>query len=421
MALTKLHCDHAVCPPERVRVRLTDEHGLYLEVTAAGSKYWRMKYRFGGKEKVIAFGVYPEVTLAEARERRQAARLVLREGRDPVELRRDRKQKLVAEIADTFEVVARAWFEHWSGGMAERHAGYVMRRLEADIFPAIGRVPMRQLTAPHVVQAVLAIQKRGAMDVAKRCWNTTGQILRYAVVYGHIDRNPMDGLKPSDALRPRGSRENFARLEIREIPELLRTIEGYQGTSQTRLAMQLMALTFVRTTELIGARWDEIDLAAAEWRIPGSRMKMKTPHIVPLAPQTVEVLQALQTISGGKELVFPGERDHEKPMSNNTILAALDRMGYAGRMTGHGFRGIASTILHEHDFPHHVIELQLAHIERKSVSSAYNHATHLPERRRMMNHWADHLDALRKTPPAPGHGPTGSGTTTPGRKGRKRK
>jgi hypothetical protein len=163
------------------------------------------------------------------------------------------------------------------------------------------------------------------------------------------------------------------------------------------------------------------DLTAAEWRIPGSRMKMKTPHIVPLAPQTIEVMQALQTISGGKELVFPGERDHEKPMSNNTILAAFDHMGYAGRMTGHGFRGIASTILHEHDFAHHVIELQLAHIERKSVSSAYNHATHLPERRRMMNHWADHLDALRKTPPLPGHGPTGSGTTTPGRKGRKKK
>jgi integrase len=419
MALTKIQCDHAVCPPEKVRLRLADEHGLYLEVTRAGSKYWRMKYRFADKEKRIAFGVYPEVTLAEARERLEQARRVLRDGQDPLELRRDRKQKLVAETADTFEVVARAWFEHWSGGMAERHAGYVMRRLEADIFPAIGRLPMRQLTAPHVVQAVLAIQKRGAMDVAKRCWNTTGQILRYAVVYGHIDRNPMEGLKPSDALRPT-RKENYARVDAREMPELLRKIEGYPGTSITRLALKLLALTFVRTGELIRARWEEFDLGAAEWRIPAPVMKMRTPHIVPLAPQAVEVLQALQTISGGKELLFPGERDHEKPMSNNTILAALDRMGYAGRMTGHGFRGVASTILHEHGFPHHVIELQLAHMERMSVSSAYNYATHLRERREMMNHWADHLDALRKTPPSPGHGPTGSGTTTPGSKGRKK-
>jgi integrase len=420
MALTKLQCDRAVCPPDKVRVRLADAHGMHLEVTAGGSKYWRLRYRFGGKEKLLALGVYPETTLAEARVKSEDARRVLREGQDPSQLRRDRKQKLIDDTANTFEVVARLWFAHWSGPKNQRHAQYVLSRLEADVFPRIGKRPIRQLTAPHVVAVAQAIEARGALDIAKRSWQTTGQILRYAAAHGHIDRSPLEGLKPSDALRPRGSRENFARLEIREIPELLRTIEGYQGTSQTRLAMKLMALTFVRTTELIGARWDEIDLAAAEWRIPGSRMKMKTPHIVPLAPQTVEVLQALQTISGGKELVFPGERDHEKPMSNNTILAALDRMGYAGRMTGHGFRGIASTILHEHDFPHHVIELQLAHIERKSVSSAYNHATHLPERRRMMNHWADHLDALRKTPPSPGRGLTGAGTTTPGRKGRKK-
>jgi integrase len=399
MALTKLQCDHAVCPPDKARIRLTDEQGLFLLVTAAGQKYWRMKYRFAGKEKGIAFGVYPEVTLAEARERREQARQALREGQDPVQLRRDRKQKQVAEVHNTFEVVARAWFEHWRGARTERHSGYVMRRLELDMFPAIGRIPIRQLTAPQIVHAVLAIQNRDAMDVAKRCWNTTGQILRYAVVYGHIERNPMEGLKPSDALKST-RKENYARLDAREMPELLRKIEGYQGTSITRLAMKLLALTFVRTGELIRARWDEFDLEAAEWRIPAAVVKMRTPHIVPLAPQAIEVLQALQTISGGKELLFPGERDHERPMSNNTILAALNRMGYGGRMTGHGFRGVASTILHEQGFPHHVIELQLAHMERKSASSAYNHATHLRERREMMNHWADHLDTLRKATPA---------------------
>jgi integrase len=180
------------------------------------------------------------------------------------------------------------------------------------------------------------------------------------------------------------------------MPELLRKIEAYQGSAFTRLAMKLMALTFVRTGELIGARWAEFDLEAAEWRIPAERMKMKTPHIVPLAPQTVEVLQALQTASGDRALLFPGERDHEKPMSNNTILAALKRMGYAGRMTGHGFRGVASTILHEQGFAHHAIELQLAHQERNSVSASYNHATYLAERRALMLHWANHLDKLRK-------------------------
>jgi integrase len=210
-----------------------------------------------------------------------------------------------------------------------------------------------------------------------------------------IERNPCADVKPSDALRPR-RKENYARLDAKEVPELLRKIEAYQGSAYTRLGMKLMAYTFVRTGELIGARWEEFDLASAEWRIPATRMKMRKPHIVPLAPQAVEVLQALQTLSTGRSLLFPGERDHERPMSNNTILAALKRMGYAGRMTGHGFRGMASTILHEQGHPHHLIELQLAHQERDQVAAAYNHATYLAERRAMMCAWAAHLEKLRK-------------------------
>lgn len=202
------------------------------------------------------------------------------------------------------------------------------------------------------------IESRGALDIAKRSLQTGGQIMRFAVAHGVIERNPSADVKPSDALKPR-RKENYARLDAKQVPELLRKIEAYQGGSYTRLAMKLMAYTFVRTDELIAARWEEFDLEASEWRIPASRMKMRLPHIVPLAPQAIEVLQALQALSSGRSLLFPGERDHDRPMSNNTILAALKRIGYVGRMTGHGFRGIAFTILHEQGYPHHLIELQL--------------------------------------------------------------
>lgn len=215
------------------------------------------------------------------------------------------------------------------------------------------------------------------------------------MAHGLTERNPAADVKPADALKVR-KKQNYARLDAKEMPELLRKIEAYQGSADTRLAMKLMALTFVRTGELIAARWAEFDLKTAQWRIPAERMKMRTPHIVPLATQTIEVLQALQTISGTSLLLFPGERDHEKPMSNNTILGALKRMGYAGRMTGHGFRGVASTILHEKGQGHHLIELQLAHQERNATVAAYNHATSLADRAAMLQEWADHVDKLRK-------------------------
>jgi integrase len=208
-------------------------------------------------------------------------------------------------------------------------------------------------------------------------------------------RNPAADVRPADALKPR-KKDHYARLDTKELPELLRKIEAYQGSPWTRLAIKLMMLTFVRTGELIGAQWDEFDLEAREWRIPAERMKMKTPHVVPLADQAVEVVQTLQELRNRSPMLFPGERDHEKPMSNNTILAALKRMGYAGRMTGHGFRGVASTILHEAGFDHAHIELQLAHMERDDVSAAYNFATYLPQRRKMMQWYADHLDSLKK-------------------------
>ncbi len=395
MPLTDTACKKATCPEGRPSVRLADEKALYLEVTAAGGKYWRWKYRHGGKEKRLALGVYPDVSLAQAREARDDARKLLKDGTDPGQLRREAKLASAFDQANTFEAVARLWWEHWRDGKSERHAAYAIKRLEADAFPMLGSRPIASLTAKDLTRMAKAVQERGAIDLAHRVLQMAGQVMRYAVAHDLIDRNPATDVKPSDTLKSR-RKENYARLGEKELPELLRKIEAYQGGPYTRLAMQLMALTFVRTTELIAARWAEFDLQAAEWRIPPERMKMKTPHIVPLSPQAVEVLKVLHTLSGGRELLFPGERDHSKPMSNNTILKALERMGYKGRMTGHGFRGMASTILHEQGYAHHAIELQLAHQERNEVSAAYNHALYLRERRTMMCDWANHLDKLRR-------------------------
>ena len=405
MSLTDTACRKAICPEGRPSVRLADEKALYLEVTAAGGKYWRWKYRFGGKEKRLALGVYPDVSLAQAREARDDARKALAAGQDPGQLKRDAKAADKVAHANTFEAVARLWWEHWRQGKSERHADYALRRMEADVFPALGSMPIGSVTARHLTQMAKAVQDRGALDMAHRVLQMAGQVMRYAVAHDLAERNPAADVRPSDTLK--GSRkENYARLSEKEMPELLRKIEAYQGGPYTRLAMKLMALTFVRTSELIKARWQDFDLERAEWRIPARvedadgrkvyGMKKESTHIVPLSPQAVDVLRVLQTLSGGRALLFPGERDHDKPMSNNTILKALERMGYKGRMTGHGFRGVASTILHEQGYPHHVIELQLAHQERDEVSAAYNHALYLKERRAMMLAWADHLDKLRK-------------------------
>lgn len=395
MPLTKIECDKATCPPDKAVSRLADGKGLYLEVTQAGGKYWRMKYRFDGKEKRLALGVFPGVSLAQARERCEAARKTLAEGCDPSDQKKQAKAARVLGNATTFEAVARQWLEHWKPTKSPRHADYVKRRLEADVFPVIGSRPVGTLTAPQLLAMAKTIESRGAVDMAKRALQTSGQIMRYAVAHGLAERNPAADVKPSDALAPTKS-GNYARLDTKEMPELLRKIEAYSGGPYTRLAMKLMALTFVRTSELIGARWAEFDLPGAQWRIPAERMKMRTPHIVPLSTQAVEVLNALHTISGTRELLFPGERDHAKPMSNNTILAALKRMGYLHRMTGHGFRGVASTTLHELGYPHHHIELQLAHQERDAVSASYNHALYLAPRAKMMQEWANLLDQMRR-------------------------
>lgn len=395
MPLTDPACKNAKCPADKARARLTDAGGLYLEVLPTGSKLWRWKYRHGGKEKRLALGAYPEVSLAKARSDRDKARLRLTDGVDPAQDRKDAKLAGRIRLETSFEAVARSWHTNWKGARSARHAEYVLRRLEADVFPDLGSKPIADITAPHLLGVAKKIEKRGALDIARRAWQTCGQVFEYALAHGIIERNPAKDVRPGAALKPRTG-GHFARVEAKELPELLRKMHAYQGSPYTRFAMQLMALTFVRTTELIAARWEEFDLDAAEWRIPAARMKMKTPHVVPLSAQAVDALRCLHELKGLSGLLFPGERDHDKPMSNNTILAALKRMGYAGRMTGHGFRGVASTILHEEGFDHAHIELQLAHMERDEVSAAYNFATYLPQRRKMMQWWADHLDQQRQ-------------------------
>lgn len=373
---------------------------MYLEVTAAGGKYWRLKYRFLGKEKRLALGVYPAVSLAEARKAREAAREQLAAGTDPGEAKKDAKQAALLRAETAFELVAREWFDNWKTGKAERHAEYTIKRLEADVFPQIGSKPIGELTAPQFVRMAKKIEARGAEDIARRMLQTCGQVMRYGVAHGLIDRNPVADVKPGDVLKPR-KQENFARIGAEDLPQLMRQIVAYDGSVYTRLAIQLMALTFVRTGELIAARWEEFDLDAAEWRIPAERTKSRREHIVPLARQSLEVLGYLKAARGedrcqGAYLLFPGERDHDKPMSNNTILFALYRMGYRGKMTGHGFRGVASTALNEMGYRPDVIEAQLAHIETNRVRAAYNHAKYLPERRELMQVWADYLDAVRQ-------------------------
>ena len=376
--------------------KMSDGGGMFLWVTPSGGKQWRWAYRHDGKQKLMTFGKYPDVPLALARERQTEARKLLATAVDPMAHRKAAKVAEWEANENSFASVATRWLEHWREGKSPRHVEGTRRRLEANILPFLGPRPIVEIEAPELVTIVKAIENRGARDIAKRTLETTGQIFRYGIAHGYAKRNPASEIRPSDILK--GTRKaNFARVDAKELPNLLKQIEIYRGTHVTRLAMKLMALTFVRTSELIGARWEEFDLDAARWDIPANRMKMRTPHIVPLAKQTLEVLGMLRQLSGNSEWVFPGDRNAQQHMSNNTILKGLGRMGYEGQMTGHGFRGLASTLLHEQGYAHEHIELQLAHTPRNAVSAAYNHALHLQARAKMMQDWADFLEGTQRS------------------------
>jgi integrase len=387
--------------PTDKQYRLADERGLVLLVRTNGAKLWQLRYRHEGKEKTASLGQFPDVSLSDARVKRDELRKIVAAGNDPVTVKRAERIATEAANENSFEAVAYLWWEHWkTGRTSKHHIDQTMRRLKADVFPKIGKRPISEIEAPELVEMAKAVEKRGAGELAKRALQMCSMIFRYAIANNKASRNPAIDIKPSDVLKARKV-ENHARVGAEEMPQLMRKIEAYKGTPTTRLALKLMALTFVRTGELIRAKWVEFDLDAARWDIPAERMKMRKPHTVPLSPQAIEVLQILQTVSGGRELLFSGERDHAKPMSNNTILKALEIMGYGTnsktRMTGHGFRGIASTVLHEHGFEHAHIEAQLAHSEGSSVSAAYNHAQYLPQRAKMMAWWGEYLDGLARS------------------------
>jgi len=388
MALTDTAIRNAK-PSEKPR-KLTDEKGLFLLVTPNGGKWWRLKYRFGGKEKLLSLGVYPDVGLKDARERRDETRTLLARGIDPGEHRKaeERKKKLSAK--NSFEAVAREWLENIRDKWTPRHYADTLKRFEVYIFPELGARPIADVDAPELLAALRKIEKKGAGETARKVHRACGQVFRYAIATSRCKHNPAADLR--GALRPKAKVEHRAAITAAELPELLRKIETYDkdggGDLQTKVALKLLALTFVRTGELREAEWGEFDLDHAEWRIPADRMKMKEPHFVPLSLQAVEVLRQLQAINGRYRYVFPG-RNPEKPMSKNTALFALYRMGYHSRMTGHGFRAVASTALNEMGFKPDVIERQLAHAERNKVRAAYHRSEYLAERRQMMQVWAD--------------------------------
>ncbi len=378
---------------QKKQYKLPDGKGLHLLVHPNGSKYWRFRYRFAGKENTLALGIYPEITLKEARDKRDYTRKQISEGIDPSQQKKIEKLTKHINTENSFENIAREWHENKKSNWTERHASYVLKRLEADIFPAVGFRPIDEITAPELLAAVREVEKRGALDIAHRVMQTSGQIFRYAIATGRATRDISADLK--GALQSR-KKKHFNRLQEKELPEFLQKLKKYDGEYdgdiQTRLALKLLVTTFVRTGELRGACWEEIDLDKKEWRIPAERMKMKEEHIVPLSKQALAILEELTPITGHRALIFPNRNKPVLPISENTVLYALYRMGYRGRATVHGFRATASTILHEHGFNSDVIELQLSHAERNKVKANYNFARHLPERHKMMQWWADYLD-----------------------------
>ena len=380
--------------PTSKAYKLSDGGGMYLLVSPEGARYWRLDYRFGGKRRTLSLGVYPTVTLSDARARREEARAALAKNLDPSAVKKAAKRAAKLASENTFEAVAREWLVKQRKRLAPRYCALLLARLEADIFPQIGSRPVADVEAPELLDVLRKVEKRGVIETARRLRQTCGQIFRYAIVTGRAKHDPAAALR--GALGSPGRSRGHKAMALTELPNFVSALGAYDGDARTRLALRLMILTFTRTTELRGARWSEfenLDVEEPLWRIPAERMKMKLEHLVPLAPQAVAVLRELRALSGSEAspFLFPSP-SREKYMSNNTMLYAMYRMGYHGRATVHGFRAMASTALNEMGFSPDVIERQLAHQEQNAVRAAYNRAEYLAERRAMMRHWANFVD-----------------------------
>jgi integrase len=373
--------------------KLADGKGLFLVVQPNGSKYWRFRYQFGDKEKLLALGVYPEVTLAGARKKRDEARQMLAEDIDPGMARQLKKRDRKLGPENSFESVAREWHIKFSAKWTEDHKLRTLYRLEKDVFPWLGQRPISEITPPELLLVLRRIENRGAIETAHRIHQICGQIFRYAIATGKADRDSSADLR--GAIPPVKKRHHASIINPKEIGDLLRAINGYNGYLITKCALQLAPLLFVRPGELRHAEWSEFNFEVAEWRIPGNKMKMRNAHIVPLSTQAITIFREIQALTGHAKYVFPSIRSPNRPMSNNAVLAALRRLGYTkDEMTGHGFRSMASTLLNEQGWNRNAIERQLAHSEQNNIRAAYNYAEYLPERRKMMQHWADYLDQL---------------------------
>ncbi|PZP40269.1 MAG: integrase [Pseudomonas fluorescens] len=374
--------------------KLTDGESMYLFVTKAGGKHWRMKYRFNTKEKVFTIGEYPYISLKDARERRFEIKQMLERGIDPNSHKQNLRRTAIAEAENTFESIARLWFEYRKDGWSTSYAHDVIRRLEIDVFPAIGKKPITSVTTKEVINLLQDVEKRGVGELARRLKQTMGEVFRYGIIHEFCTTNPADNFKSRDVLK-KVAVKHFASIESNEIPTLLKKLNQNEACLRplTRLATKMLMLTFVRPGELIKAEWEQFDLEHKQWLIPAANMKMRKPHLVPLSSQVIQILEEVKLYSRHQVYVFPSQHDPKKHMSDNTIRQALNRIGYKGEMTAHGFRALATTTLQEKlGIKYDYLNRQLSHTEGNKIRAAYDRAQFLEERTKIMQAWGDYIE-----------------------------
>lgn len=377
--------------PQDKPYKLTDGGGLYLLVNTNGSRYWRMKYRVMGREKLLSIGVYPDISLAVARQKRDEARRALAQGNDPGAIKKAEKQAKKIAAENTFEAIAREWHKAKADRWSLRYRDEIIDTFEKDIFPYIGLRPIAEIKPLELLETLKRMEKRGALEKMRKVRQRCGEVFRYAIITGRAEYNPAPDLAGALAVH---KKQHLPFLTAQELPDFLQDLAGYTGSIITKTATYLIMYTGVRTQELRFARWQDIDLDKAMWEVPAEHMKMRRPHKVPLSRQAISLLKQLQPITGHYPLVFIGRNDQRKPISKESINQVIELLGYKGRLTGHGFRHTMSTILHEQGYDSAWVEMQLAHVDRNSIRGAYNHAQYLDGRREMMQWYADFLNNL---------------------------